>query len=141
VDYHGSHKIDIRNFFINDNGEEQHGKGIRLLVEEALTLHRALGDMLGVAAPTPRSKGPAVQHGGSAQDRALLALSEGWGPDDLQMRIYPEDPKAAKRVTELGKALRRCGMLVPKDWTLTDLGIARAESLKTCHGEMSGERL
>ena len=77
--------------------------------------------------------------GASNQDRALMLLADGWGPEDLHDKLFPGDSDSAKKVKEVGKALRRCGLLMPKDWILTDEGEARNKMLLVSQGESRGE--
>ena len=75
----------------------------------------------------------------SFQDSALLALAEGFGPDDLPAKLWPGETANPRRLTELGKALRRAGLLGPHYWNLTSLGEAHVAALQRTKGEAQGE--
>ncbi len=71
----------------------------------------------------------AKAHPRSLQDRALSFLASGLGPQDLPGKLWPGEPLNPRRLTELGKALRRAGLLTPGDWILTSKGEDRTRSL------------
>ena len=94
---------------------------------ELPALMDALKALLHSVPRTPALMPASAPH--SLQDRALVLLATGLGPRDLPGRLWPDDPPNPRRITELGKALRRAELLVPGDWTLTLAGEARAASL------------
>jgi hypothetical protein len=101
---------------------------------EALKALQAIAD--GPSAPDVSPKKSASSY----QDQALLLLANGYGPRDLQKQLWPFDAPNPRRLTELGKALRRARLLIPGDWDLTPEGQARVMTLKRAKGETQGER-
>jgi hypothetical protein len=92
--------------------------------------------------PAPSGNGvqPRIQRT-THQDEALLLLAAGYGPRDLPSHLWPSEDSEPRRLTELGKALRRAGYLVPRNWTLTLEGEVRVAALKRSRGEGEGEDL
>ena len=88
--------------------------------------------------PIPESM-PSKPASPSFQDMALLSLADGFGPHDLPAKLWPGESLNPRRLTELGKAMRRAKLLTPGDWSLTSLGEARAASLERPQGEVKGE--
>jgi hypothetical protein len=139
---HGKQGLDLRLYYQGTDGSMLPSpKGLWLHDCEVPLVIAALQDLLpvnedtpGAAVPTPRRK-----PGMSQQDRALVLLADGFGPHDLPERLYPNEAPNPRRLIELGKALRRVGLLVPGDWTLTALGQVRAAELRPSMGEASGE--
>jgi hypothetical protein len=66
----------------------------------------------------------------SLQDQVLLRISDGSDPEDVRIQVLGDAPEDRKRFTEIGKALRRCGLLEPRQWILTPLGQAKAMALR-----------
>lgn len=89
-----------------------------------------------IASKDPEPFKPAAQ---SFQDRALLAIANGLNPHDLHGELWPKELANPRRLTELGKALRRAGLLVPGAWGLTELGRERAATLQDTKEEAGKE--
>ena len=103
-------------------------------VHELLALIQALQTFVATCDDPAPSK-PVTR---SFQDRALQALANGFGPLDLPAKLWPEERANPRRLTELGKALRRAGLLAPGKWNLTSLGEARAATLQRTGREAQG---
>ncbi len=56
-------------------------------------------------------------------------------PEAARQRLFGDEPTARRRLTELGKALRRSGLLLSATWTLSPSGEIRSQVLR---GEMVG---
>lgn len=104
-------------------------------VRELPELIHALQACVMASEGCPPSK-PVTQ---SFQAKALLALANGYTPPDLPAKLWPGEESSSRRLTELGKALRRAGLLEPGTWNLTSLGKDRASALLRAEGEARGE--
>jgi len=123
---------------------------IALCPEEARDLRRVINQLAGSSLQMTEvdivdsvgatsSKRKRVRWHLSMQDRVLLELSNGLSPEDALKRVVRGAPAAKRQLTETGKALRRSGLLAPRDWLLTPAGEARAKILKGERGNSSGE--
>lgn len=148
--YKGCDLLNIRKMYISRSGNESWSReGVALHPHEARELQRVLDKIMG---PMRQSSGsytdgeagsirprPRRDRGTlSLQDQVLLALAAGLSPGDARERVMGAEPESKRRLTEIGKALRRAGLLVSGDWLLTPAGEARGKTL--IEGKGKGQR-
>jgi len=129
--YLGHDMIHIREHYIAPSGEQRPGrKGISLHPHEAKALLEVLQEFFRVT-PAADAAEPAARPMGAftLQERALLILAKGGGAESVLGHLFDGDPGGAVRLKELGKDMRKAGLLEPGGWTLTETGKARAEAL------------
>lgn len=140
--FKGYSLLQIRKRSVNKYGCEVWTKqGIALHPDEAQKLLELLPNLLKssetqalglfsrnqLSAPLPQVE---TESRITLQDRVLLHLASGRDPEDVRVLIFGESPGNRRRFTELGKSLRRCGLLAPRQWIPTPLGQKRANDLR-----------
>lgn len=139
--YKGCDLVNIRKMYLSRDGNEAWSReGIALHPHEVRELQRVLDQIFGPL--RQMSEGGLVDENSghrprtqrnqgtlALQDQVLLHLANGLSPEDARKRVLGDDPGSKRRFTEIGKALRRSGLLVPGDWLLTSAGEARGKPL------------